>query len=386
MRADARGEAGLERNQEGLLEGRDVLLQRSRRGRPRLPGGAPPPRTPRAPQDRRAGCRPGAASRAAGRARRRRADRPAAPGASRGRRRRSRRSRRSTRPPPPRPRHRPDVGRRGEEIGLLRVRDAPERRLEADDAAAGRGEADGAAAVGAERERSLAASRPRRRRRRRSRPRCARDPTGCGWRRRAGCRSAACGRTRAWWSCRRGSAPASRSRRTGTASSPGTWSAKITEPMVVRTPLVNSRSLTENGTPWSGPSRSPAITAVSAAARRVPRLVRGHGDERVHRRLEGLDPTEHRVHRLDGRDLLGADLAGEGQRVGPMNVARRHRGARSVSSTAANVSVRPSSSASPMGVERQPRPVIDISTPRSMSPRISRCRRASSSGVVRVLR
>ena len=31
-------------------------------------------------------------------------------------------------------------------------------------------------------------------------------------------------------------APASRSRRTGTASSAGTWSAKISEPIVVRTP------------------------------------------------------------------------------------------------------------------------------------------------------
>src|SRR4029077_20743166 len=59
-------------------------------------------------------------------------------------------------------------------------------------------------------------------------------------------------------------APASRSRRTGTASSAGTWSAKISEPIVVRTPRVGSRSFTENGTPWSGPSRSPPIPAASA--------------------------------------------------------------------------------------------------------------------------
>ena len=59
-------------------------------------------------------------------------------------------------------------------------------------------------------------------------------------------------------------APASRSRRTGTASSVGTWSAKISDPIVVRTPFVNTRSFTENGTPWSGPSRSPRITAASA--------------------------------------------------------------------------------------------------------------------------
>jgi hypothetical protein len=60
------------------------------------------------------------------------------------------------------------------------------------------------------------------------------------------------------------SMPKGACRRTGTASSAGTWSAKIRDPIVVRTPLVNSRSLTENGTPWNGPSRSPAITAASA--------------------------------------------------------------------------------------------------------------------------
>ena len=33
---------------------------------------------------------------------------------------------------------------------------------------------------------------------------------------------------------------------------------------MVRTPVVKSRSFTENGTPWNGPSRAPAITAASA--------------------------------------------------------------------------------------------------------------------------
>ena len=40
------------------------------------------------------------------------------------------------------------------------------------------------------------------------------------------------------------------------------------------------------------------------------------------------------------------------------------------SSTAANVSISLSSSASPIGVDRQPRPVIDTSTPCSMSRRL----------------
>ena len=60
-------------------------------------------------------------------------------------------------------------------------------------------------------------------------------------------------------------APAAFRRATETASRAGTFAAKISEPMVVRTPAVATRSLTENGTPCSGPSASPAITAASAA-------------------------------------------------------------------------------------------------------------------------
>ena len=60
-------------------------------------------------------------------------------------------------------------------------------------------------------------------------------------------------------------APAPFSRSTTTASSSGTWSAKRLEPPVVRTRRVKSVSLTETGTPWSGPRDSPVITATSAA-------------------------------------------------------------------------------------------------------------------------
>ena len=68
-------------------------------------------------------------------------------------------------------------------------------------------------------------------------------------------------------------APASRSRRTGTASSAGTWSAKISEPIVVRTPLVNTRSFTENGTPWkrAQPVAPPSPPPRRAARCRAPR-------------------------------------------------------------------------------------------------------------------
>ena len=60
-------------------------------------------------------------------------------------------------------------------------------------------------------------------------------------------------------------APAPLSRSTQTESSSGTWSAKSRDPPVVSTRRVNTRSLIDTGTPWSGPSSSPVSTATSAA-------------------------------------------------------------------------------------------------------------------------
>src|SRR5919197_244851 len=60
-------------------------------------------------------------------------------------------------------------------------------------------------------------------------------------------------------------APAALRRSTTGASSDGTSSAYSFEPRIVRTPLVITRSLIDTGTPCSGPSASPRITARSAA-------------------------------------------------------------------------------------------------------------------------
>ena len=59
-------------------------------------------------------------------------------------------------------------------------------------------------------------------------------------------------------------APALFSRATAVASVSGTRPLKIGEPRCVATPAVSIESLTVNGTPCSGPSVSPAITASSA--------------------------------------------------------------------------------------------------------------------------
>ncbi len=60
-------------------------------------------------------------------------------------------------------------------------------------------------------------------------------------------------------------APASRRRRTNGASTSPMRCSKTGEPNLAGTPLTSARSLIETGMPWSGPSRSPFITAASAA-------------------------------------------------------------------------------------------------------------------------
>src|SRR5262245_6268907 len=76
-----------------------------------------------------------------------------------------------------------------------------------------------------------------------------------------------------------GTAPASRSRRTASASSAGTLSRKNDEPWVVRTPAVSKMSFTPIGTPWSGPRQRPAASSASArraASRARPALTVTH--------------------------------------------------------------------------------------------------------------
>ena len=62
-------------------------------------------------------------------------------------------------------------------------------------------------------------------------------------------------------------APAAFMRSTIGASSAGTLSAYSRVPNVVRMPFVATRSLVENGTPWSGPSFAPFLMTWRSAAR-----------------------------------------------------------------------------------------------------------------------
>ena len=91
-------------------------------------------------------------------------------------------------------------------------------------------------------------------------------------------------------------------------------------------------------------------------------------------------------HLLDVQASVGVeeDDVGEGAADIDRDAEAAHA-VRSISRTAANVSTRPSSSASPIGVERHPSPVVDMSAPCSMSRRTSRTRRSASADVARVL-
>ena len=59
--------------------------------------------------------------------------------------------------------------------------------------------------------------------------------------------------------------PAFCSRGMNAASASGTRCWKMNEPPIVGTPFVKFRSLMEYGTPWSGPSSAPEVTARSAS-------------------------------------------------------------------------------------------------------------------------
>ena len=156
-----------------------------------------------------------------------------------------------------RARDRADVGRRGEQVGLVHVGDAAERGLESDDAAAGGRDPDRAAAVGAEGQgrltRATAAAAPP------DEPPAVRERShGFRVAPNSGLSVSGLWPNSGVVVLPIRIAPASRRRRTGTASSAGIWSAKMNEPIVVRTPAVNTSSFTENGTPWSGPSGPPS--------------------------------------------------------------------------------------------------------------------------------
>ncbi len=144
-------------------------------------------------------------------------------------------------------------------------RHPPEGRLEADEPAEAGRNADRAGAVGAERQR----------------PQAGRDGGGSAARRSAGRASEVPGIARLAEERIVGRAAPGELRQIGPAhedragrpqratlgaSSGGTKSASRREPNVVRSPAVQRLSLIESGTPWSGPSGWPAITACSAAA------------------------------------------------------------------------------------------------------------------------
>ena len=108
--------------------------------------------------------------------------------------------------------------------------------------------------------------------------------------------------------CASGIAPAARSRATSVASSvEGGFPRNPSVPAVHAVPATSMESLTEKGTPASGPSGSPparrrSISCASSSARSPRTSTRGV-DPRIHLR----DPLQMRPNELGRRDLAFAD-------------------------------------------------------------------------------
>src|SRR6266542_3516538 len=118
--------------------------------------------------------------------------------------------------------------------------------------------------------------------------------------------------------------PAPLSRRTKGASTSVTRCSKMQEPAMVRTPLVNARSLMVNGMPWSGPSTSPRAAACSAR-RAVSSADSAMTAQKALSFGFALSPVELTRTVLDRRERLLADQREEfgGRRIA--EIGRIHR-------------------------------------------------------------
>ena len=147
----------------------------------------------------------------------------------------------------------------------MHVRDASERGLEADDAAARGWEANRSRPVGAERQRCLARGDGGRARRRTSRPRVRERSHGLRVAPNSGLSVSGLWPNSGVVVLPTRIAPASRKPADGDrVSRPAPGRRRSASPSSSGTPWVNSRSLTENGTPWSGPRSRPPSRAASA--------------------------------------------------------------------------------------------------------------------------
>ena len=101
--------------------------------------------------------------------------------------------------------------------------------------------------------------------------------------------------------------PAPRIRSTARVSASGTKSAWSGEPNVVRQPATGCVSFTANGRPCSGPTGSPAASALVGCCRGGTRPLGIEGDDGVDLAVALLDPGQVQVQQLAGGDLALAN-------------------------------------------------------------------------------
>ena len=96
-------------------------------------------------------------------------------------------------------------------------------------------------------------------------------------------------------------APASRSADDHLASAAATCPSRTRDAAVVGVPATSKRSLTEMGTPWSGPRSRPAASSRSSIGGLLPRGLVHHEDEGIQPRVSALDPLQASRRRLRTR-------------------------------------------------------------------------------------
>ncbi len=116
--------------------------------------------------------------------------------------------------------------------------------------------------------------------------------------------------------------PAWRSRRVTVASYGGCQPSRMREPQVVGMSVVVNTSLSASGTPGQRPERLTGGPALVHRARRGPRRVRRHVQERVQLAVDRGDPGQVRVGDLDRGHLAGRDHRSQVSRGHPGQLTR----------------------------------------------------------------
>ena len=119
-------------------------------------------------------------------------------------------------------------------------------------------------------------------------------------------------------------APARCRRETISASAVATFSFKNGVPPVSRTPATSQLSFSATGTPWSGPTASPVVTARSTSLAAASAASRHDGEVGIQSRVERLDAVEAGLNEFYRRELAGPNQADNISNAQPREISDGH--------------------------------------------------------------